>query len=178
MTCIVGIKEGSSLILGGDSGAYSDTTKEKSPTPKVWKDKTFLFGWAGDIRRMQLLQNIWKPPSLPRSDDSICEYLITTFASSIQSLFTNDLYLKKEDIEGMGGELLIGVKSRLFVVDSNLALIEYDQYTAIGSGSQIALGSLFSSKDSSISPKEKAALALGAASTHCITVDEPYSFIE
>ena len=88
---------------------------------------------------------------------------------------------KRVTKEGDDAALLIGIKTSkktyLFEMDtSDYAVWEFD-YTAIGSGGQFALGSLFTTQKEKGSEKEKLTLAVDSSIKHSTTCASPKDFL-
>jgi ATP-dependent protease HslVU (ClpYQ) peptidase subunit len=64
---------------------------------------------------------------------------------------------------GLDGELLVAYKDTAFTISPNFNVIEVEEYTAIGSGTMVALGSLYTSKLSNSSAEQRVILAIKAA---------------
>lgn len=76
-----------------------------------------------------------------------------------------------------GGEFLVGYKGNLYCIYGDFQVgLNADRYAACGCGDDLALGSLFTTKDLNMTPKEKLTAALEAASHHSAGVSGPYTF--
>lgn len=134
MTAVVGYTNGKKICIVGDKSASDGNTNVVSFTPKVADvGGEVAIGFAGDWRGGQLgieaLQNL-------DTEDPNCgiEHMIAAIATS----FAEADY-KNEDTT-----FLIGFSGQLFEVQPNLGYIAiYNDYHAIGSGSQFALGALW-----------------------------------
>ena len=74
---------------------------------------------------------------------------------------------------------MVGYKGRLFKIDSDFQVAEAKQkYNATGCGQGFALGSLFSTKNMEIAPKERLKIALKAAVDNSGGVRPPFVFKE
>ena len=63
-------------------------------------------------------------------------------------------------------------KGRIFVLQSDWAILEYNDYMAIGSGTESAMGSLYTlyNLDTKIDNKEISKISIQAASNHILSV--------
>ena len=82
---------------------------------------------------------------------------------------------KNNEYESSNGAFLVGYQSRLFCIHSDYSLVEVAQdFHCIGSGEEVALGSLYTSKRLVSNPVERIELALEAAATFCNGVGAPF----
>ncbi len=173
MTVIVGIVEGTQVWMGSDSQASDDSRTFVMQQPKIVERRAggkwqLLMGTAGSIRVAQIIE-ILPLPKLGWRPDAY--QFMLGLAESIR--------LSLRD-RGAGGEangeqwgefnLLAAVAGRLFVIQSDYAVIECSPYAAIGSGEYYALGSLYATKDWGLRPETRLLEALAAAEhfdPHC-----------
>ena len=160
MTVIAGIKTSKSVFLMGDRGASDGSSIVSLTTPKLWRQaENIICGYAGSGGVGQMVQYMnW--PVLDKKD--VPAWMRTHLVPSIVSEKE-----KRVTKEGDDAALLIGIKTskktHLFEMDtSDYAVWEFD-YTAIGSGGQFALGSLFTTQKEKGSEKERLTLAVDAA---------------
>ena len=162
MTAIVGIKDDKNVYLFGDRGASDSDTIVSMTTPKIWKvSENIIAGYAGSGGLGQMIQYMkW-----PTFDGDAMEYLRASLAPAI--IKARDKMAGKDEEEA---SLLIGIKvvePMLFEMDtSDYSVFPFD-YTAIGSGGPIALGSLHSTTGSLESRGKKAIMAAIDHSPSC-----------
>jgi 20S proteasome alpha/beta subunit len=163
MTAIVGIKDDRSVYLFSERGASDNDTIVAMTTPKIWKvSENIIAGYAGSGGLGQMIQYMkW-----PTFDGDAMEYLRASLAPAI--IKTRDKNAGKDEEEA---SLLIGIKTNipmLFEMDtSDYSVFPFD-YTAIGSGGPIALGSLHSTTGSLESRGKKAIMAAIDHSPSCL----------
>jgi len=162
MTAIVGIKDDKNVYLFGDRGASDSDTIVSMTTPKIWQvSENIIAGYAGSGGLGQMIQYMkW-----PTFDGDAMEYLRASLAPAI--IKARDKMAGKDEEEA---SLLIGIKvvePMLFEMDtSDYSVFPFD-YTAIGSGGPIALGSLHSTTGSLESRGKKAIMAAIDHSPSC-----------
>lgn len=184
MTVISALVHKGTVYMGGDTqGTYAQTVRVPMSGGKVARVGDFIFGSCGSGRVGALLRAAFTPPTTPGNDldfylannhgGSLDVYIATDFVGAIYDLLSKHHALCKETEsgrEGMGGggALLVGVRSRLFLVDSYLCTTALgDPYFAIGSGGDVALGALYAClDDSTLSPADKVARSVAAAIKH------------
>lgn len=179
MTCIVAIKEGKKVYIGGDSSAVKGDRKYRCKTPKVFQRGNFLIGGAGSLKVLQTMGYTATIPPIHENQDSL-EYLINGFLPEVRNAIDEVGRLERTDNkESTLSEFLIGFRRRLFEISGDLSIIEVeDDYAAIGSGSSYALGSLYSTKDSDLSPEERIQKALEVAYKHDPYVEPPFEILD
>ena len=179
MTCIVGMIENGKAHFGADSASVDSPGDfiEQWKTPKIFKKGDFIIGFAGlysvgQIVRLSLV--------LPKIDDmEIEEYLVSKFIPALKKILLKENI--KDDDDWV---LLIGYKDRLFVLGDDYSVGEPSEgFTAMGTGRNLALGSLNTSYYSGLVIKnvktveDYLQLALETASKYCQTVNGPFAFI-
>jgi ATP-dependent protease HslVU (ClpYQ) peptidase subunit len=150
MTIIVGYKDQGKVWMGCDSCATDgDGNIMTLKQQKIFKlNNQMLIGHTGGIRGRQIIEhNEWLLPYDKENhdgEDPLMQYLCTFFIDALNELF-KDLDYSKEKIER--DQYLIGIEGRLFIIDGAMQVIEFDSdYSAIGCGTNYALGSLYTSK--------------------------------
>lgn len=180
-TCIVGVTDGTTVHLGGDSvaanaGAWS---KEVVAEPKVFYcGRDMVVGYCGSFRMGQLLRHRFHP-SKQRATQSEMEYMSTTFVDGLRRLFRDGGFATQFHGAEAGGQFIVGYRGQLFEVEEDYAVIQFLTGEAtIGCGYQWAQGSLFSTRQSDMSPEDRVVLALEAASTYSAYVSGPYHVVK
>lgn len=173
MTCIVAICENDKVYMGGDSAASSEHYISYCKNPKVFQNGKYLIGYTSSFRMGQLIE-FAELPKPPKKD--LYRFMVTEFVTAIREVLSAGGYLRKDCEQEESGDFLVGVRGQLFLVQSDLAVLEYHQdYAACGSGESVALGSLYSTEhDFAFSPKERLLIALDAAALFTTSVSEPF----
>ncbi len=174
MTCIVGLVEDKKVYMGGDSMVTGYVTQIMT-FRKVFKHNNCIIGYSGSVRMCNLLQYAFTVPE--HSDGvSVEQYLTTTFVDALRTLMKDaGNATKVNEQEGSTGFFLIGYRGRLFKISSDYSLTEVAEgFDAVGSGSDVALGAMYATKQMSLKPKKRIELALEAASHLCWGVGEPF----
>jgi len=187
MTCIVALSVGNKVFLGGDSAASDEKSGLilQTTDPKVFKVGQFGIGFCDSFRMGQILQYSWTPPIYKPTSGfkNLDKFMRTRFIESIKEAFQEHGYGKfgggTEDGDE-GGIILIAVQNtgRLFTMDVDFHIAEIDvEYTAEGSGQQVALGSLHSTTNIK-TPRKRVRMALEAAAKFIMSVRGPFTIIE
>lgn len=175
MTCIVGLVEDGKIYLGGDSAGIADDDIQRIDTPKVFQKQHLLIGYTWSFRMGQIIQYADKFPELFEHPDNYT-YLIKHFVPFLRAEFKDAGWLRTEDSQDLGGKFLVGIRGELFVIHAHFQVLRmFDNFNAIGSGSQYALGAMRILKhNTDKEPAIKVGLALAAASYFSTSVGGPF----
>jgi hypothetical protein len=162
--------------MGADSAATDGRGGQQiRRDPKLYKNDPILIGFCGSFRMGQLLGLSLTPP-LPRVGQRPENYMVNELIPAIRILFKDQGYSRIENNVEDGGFFLVGFSGRLFKVECDFHVGESDDpYTACGSGEDIALGSLYSTRKEAI-PKQRLTKALEAAARYNAGVRPPFIF--
>lgn len=185
MTCIVGIEHETGVYIGGDSAGIAGWELTVRADPKVFHFGQFVYGIAGSFRMGNLLRYAFVPPPPPKKRKHLDAYMVTAFVDTLRAVVEAGGYReRKNEVESLhNGCFLVGVRGRLYEIDSDLQVGRpASGYTAIGCGSSVALGSLYTTDDTehtadglvTYPPEVRIYRALGAAEAHNIGVRGPF----
>lgn len=178
MTAIVGLvdEKTGKIYMGGDSaGVDSGYRIQLRKDTKVFRNGPFLIGYTSSFRMGQLIRFSLRPARrYPETD--IYEYMCTTFIEGIRGVLKEGGYTKVDNNRESGGAFLVGYEGRLFEVQSDFQVAEsLDNYNACGCGFELALSSLYTTKELEYEdPYERVLLALKAASRYSAGVSAPF----
>lgn len=170
MSCVIGLVDKNKVYFGSDGIA---TTEDGDARPvhsiKIFKRGSFLLGFTGSIRTGQIIQRgqytlpktIWGWPDLIREQ-------ITKKGAIVRI---------EGEVEIQSSNFIIGHRGKLYELLADFQLNEVNQrgYTAIGSGATIALGSLFTTEEYDIRPRERIQKALEASTEFAKTCGPPFT---
>lgn len=172
MTCIVGVADGTTVHMGADSMITHAWTKSTYLEGKIWRAGEMLFGGCGQIRPLQVIRHHLTIPQQADTQDTD-EYLVATLVPAVMEVLHQQAQLTKSGGIRGGGSFMLGYRGELYSIGCDMCVTRYaDGYGADGSGTEVALGSLFSSKK--LATKQRLTLALEAASYHGIGVGAPF----
>ena len=146
-TCIVGkaYPGAGTVIIGADSAGVSkghDITPRKDPKVFTRCGGNIIIGCTSSFRMISILHyrlKIGPPPSSAYLD----QWMNTTFIDAVREAFDDGGYMKKDDSKEVGGRFLVGVRDRLFRVDTDFQVGESARgYEAVGCGGSYAAGAL------------------------------------
>ena len=156
MTCIVAMPDGSHVYMAVERALSDDDVITAMSVPKIRQNDKYLIGYADSPGTGQLLHWI-ALPTPPRTN--VEKFMRTTWVNAVRkSLNDSGVDLK----DNAHASFLVGVSGQLFFVDTTDWQVSECEYMAIGSGSSIALGSLYTTA-SWKSPEKRAYTAVSAA---------------
>lgn len=177
MTCIVGIAEDGKVYIGGDSLGSNGHNKKEFTRPKVFKNGDFILGYTSSYRMGQLLEASFEAPERLTSETDDFKYLINKVIPAIKSCFKTAGYEESKSGVEQGGIFLIGYKGCLYKIQADYSMLGSSE-AATGSGQDFAIGSLHTSAEFEMTPKERITAAIEAASFNCATVGGPVNIVE
>ena len=177
MTCIIGLIENGAIYFGADSAVSTHCTIKTFKEAKIFRKGNILMGVSGPPRVKQLLHYTLKIPAHPKKE-SIEKYICTRFVDAARKCFKAGGYAKREHGVETGGYFLVGYKGQLFTVYGDYqALCATYNYAAIGSGEEVALGSLHTMQATKQTPETRIRKALLAAEEFSRGVRGPFTFL-
>jgi ATP-dependent protease HslVU (ClpYQ) peptidase subunit len=139
MTCIVGMEFQDRVYIAGDIQGTGWNYKVVHTTPKVFSKCGVVFGYTTSYRFGQVLEHNLQDPVIPHGEAEIYRWLITVLIPDVRAVLKETGYEK-------GGNCLIGVKNQLWELQDDFSVLRsVTGYSAVGSGCEYALGSLFTS---------------------------------
>ena len=142
MTCVVGLVHKGRVYLGVDSAAVQGWTRRTSRVSKVFRRGPFLIGYTTSFRMGQLLEHhLNVAPQTEKQTDM--SYMVTHFIEVVRVLLKEKGFTKIESNTEKGGQFLVGYRQQLYTVESDFQVGHLaEQYDAIGSGADFALGAM------------------------------------
>jgi ATP-dependent protease HslVU (ClpYQ) peptidase subunit len=178
MTCIAAVVEGGQVWMGGDS-AFSDRSFSlvTRANQKVFRNGAFLIGVCGSARVLDVLRYSFEPPKHARGMD-VARYMRTAFVDEVRkSLKAAGAMRKEHELEDVESAFLVGYRGRLFQVEPDFQVGEaIDDFSAIGSGGDVALGALTVTQGTP--PRKRVLAALQAAERYNAGVRRPFYVLE
>lgn len=178
MTCIAAIiDDAGSVWMGGDSAACGDHLSIATrQDPKVFRVGCYLIGFVESFRMGQILQYHLNPDVPPKRGD-LKAFMAREFVPTVRKVLKDHGFARVENTQETFGDFLVGVRGRIFSIHEDLDVGEYHRpFAAIGCGSDLALGSLFTSTRDK-SPRRRLQTALQAAATFSAGVRGPFTIL-
>jgi ATP-dependent protease HslVU (ClpYQ) peptidase subunit len=175
VTCIVGVKTGSGVLLGGDSLGSNGYSGSSYLAPKVFRlTPEIAAGYTSSFRMGQLLEHNLSVPSLTGDERS---WAISELVPALRETFKQHGYAHIHNNEENGGVFLLAVRDRLFQVQSDYSVLEPRMpYDAVGCGEHFAMGAMHALWKPKLDARKFLRAALDAASAFSTGVGPPYNF--
>lgn len=174
MTCIVGLVDKGDVYIGGDSAGVAGLSLSIRADEKVFGNGPFVMGFTTSFRMGQLLRYKFSPPAQTVHQNDM-EYMVTSFIDAARQCFSGNGFGDKDAT--VGGTFLVGYKGNLYNVEGDYQVGKSQApFDAVGCGSDLALGSLYSTEG--LSPEKRINLALSAASTFSAGVAPPFVILK
>lgn len=198
MTAIVGLEHKGKVYIGGDScgsdGNFTTVRADqkvftrKVPDYSGHLDHTITMGFTTSFRMGQLLHYALKIPYLPKTTEQLDHWMATDFVNAVRTCLGDGGYRKKDSEREEGGTFLVGVMGHLYAVHDDFQIARsVDGYQAVGSGANLALGSLYTTGPQPAAknppsrctefadrPEDRVRVALQAAARFAAGVQAPF----
>lgn len=180
MSVIVGIIHEGTVYLGSDSQITRGGTKKNHRHPnnlKIWHPdgkENILIGSSGLIKGMNIIKTISGLVDYQTLFEGTLnyQYVIKNISKKIMDTMEEaKLIDSKEYKPVMSNDFLFASNDELYEIGTDGAVIQVDDFTAIGSGSVEAIGSLFSTVKET--PRERIIKAIESAISNDIYVGYP-----
>jgi ATP-dependent protease HslVU (ClpYQ) peptidase subunit len=176
MTCIVGLVDGHTAWIGGDSAGVAGWDLSVRADEKVFRNGPMIFGFTSSFRMGQVLRYaLTIPDHDPRH--SVEQYMVTTFIDDVRTCLKTAGYATKDKEQEEGGCFLVAYRGKIFKIGEDYQVgIPADGFTAVGCGSQFARGALFATARI-MDAKARVDIALQAAERCCAGVRGPFTVL-
>jgi hypothetical protein len=174
MTCVIAIKENGVVYMGADSAGSDLCTIRTRIDPKVHKVGPFMFGFTTSFRMGQLLAHAFKAPDRdPRVATE--KFMSTTFVDAVRDCLKAGGYAAKREEVEQGGTFLVAYEGRVFTIYDDYQVAEGAlAYEAVGCGTDMAMGSLYTTQGSTMAAAARIDMALRAAEAFSCGVRGPF----
>lgn len=149
MTTIAAIQGDTWAVVAYDSRITEDSRMFTLPGRggKVAQNGPYLLGAAGDLRAINLLHHVFRPPAPPAQErgEKLDKFMSSKFIPALKSCFDDAQYGEKG---AQDSSVLAAVNGTVYEIGSNYEWC-HDQrgIYAIGTGGAYALGALYQSND-------------------------------
>lgn len=180
MSVVVAIKQNGKVYIGADSQVTKGGTRvtlKNSNNYKIWKvanAEHCLMGHVGNLRDanlVRLMDSLVTDYNVYRNHVGF-EFVVKKIVPDIVQELTDYGLLKDgKTTDCLDSSFLFAYKDQLYSINSDRAVIEIDDYVAIGSGADQAIGSLLSTEGEE--PKARIVKAIKSSAASDIYVDYP-----
>lgn len=178
MTAIAAVVHDGKVYVGGDSAGVGvrSLSLEQRSDPKVFVNGPYVMGFTSSFRMGQLLHWAFTPPT-HHSEVEDERFMSTAFVDAVRSCLKAGGYAKKENDVESAGTFIVGYHGKLWVIEDDYQVAEpLADFTAVGCGYNLCLGSLHSTETiPATPPAERIILALGAAERFSAGVRGPFT---
>ena len=180
MSVVVAIKENGKIYLGADSQVTKGgtrTTLKNENNYKIWRvigAPHCMMAQVGSFRDanvIRLMRDLVTDYNIFREHISF-DFVVKKVVPDIVSELAHYNFLKDgEKTEILDSSFLFAYKDQLWFINQDKSVIEVEDYVAMGSGVDQAIGSLLSTEGQG--PKERIVKAIKSSATADIYVDYP-----
>lgn len=180
MSVVVAIKENGKIYLGADSQVTKGgtrTTLKNENNYKIWRvigAPHCMMAQVGSFRDanvIRLMRDLVTDYNIYREHISF-DFVVKKVVPDIVSELAHYNFLKDgEKTELLDSSFLFAYKDQLWFINQDKSVIEVEDYVAMGSGADQAIGSLLSTEGQG--PKERIVKAIKSSATADIYVDYP-----
>lgn len=168
MSTVVGLVQDGKVFMGADSFATTvDGDRRHMCVEKLFVNGPYLLGFIGSVRNGQVL----KPHHFTPPEN------VLDFPDAVMEQFRNKscLGIQTETQTAMqeGNILIATPNGELYELLMDFQLNQIPEYTAVGSGSPFALGSLYTTRNRK-DPKQRIKAALEAAARYNVATGPPF----
>lgn len=182
MTCIAGAIKGDEVWIGADAvSAHSNGEARISTQAKVFQIGEFLIGSSGTLRVQQIIRYLFTPPKI---ESDLISYMVKVFIPALRTTIKENggEITAADGTLLIDGRYLIGVRGRLFEIDSSYAVFEAKApYAAVGCADQEALSAMFTATSlmaGDITPKQVVERGLLAAVEFDTSIRQPFTILK
>lgn len=180
MSVVVAIKENGKVYIGADSQVTKGgtrTTLKNENNYKVWRvigAPNCLMAHVGNLRDanvVRLMPDLVTEYNIYRNHISF-DFVVKKVVPDIVEELTSCGFLKDgKNTDFLDSSFLFAYKDQLYMINTDRAVIEVEDYVAIGSGADQAIGSLLSTEGQN--PRERIVKAIKSSAASDIYVDYP-----
>ena len=155
MSIVVGLKHKDKVWLACDKQITAGNMKiflsgSHNKVFPVIEREGVIIGGVGFLRGINLLEtnNVYIDELAYLKDGIDYNYMVNVFPILLNKMYVDAGFISANDETlSLKGAVLVGVWDKLYAVDHDGSVIEVDSYTAIGTGEELAYGSISSSMD-------------------------------
>lgn len=147
MTCIVGLVEGATVWMGGDSAGVAGLDISLRADAKVFHNGPYLIGFTSSFRMGQLLRFRLRAP-VRRPEQDLFQFMVCEFVEAVRVCLKEGGFAHRSNDVETGGFFLVATEGRLFSIQDDYQVSEFRRgFHAIGCGAAYALGSLYANRE-------------------------------
>lgn len=176
MSLVIAVRDKDRFVLGADKQVSTGDSKNHTST-KIWPLRDLpgaIMGGVGSARASQIIQysDIVDKNNLqaePTTDFVVCS-LAPTIAATLKASGVVIGPGESGMCDMMPNAFIFAYKDKAWMIWNDLSVAEIDDYFAIGSGSDVAMGALFATKGKN--PFDRIVTCIDAAAESTLFVDD------
>jgi ATP-dependent protease HslVU (ClpYQ) peptidase subunit len=178
MTAIIMVKDDKgNMVMAGDRQVSSRGFITKTQPKIMNKEGVFLVGSSGYLKGLNIIEHMDIPPEIVSQDPD--QYIMVQLTGALRYAFRSSGQL--EDDHGMENTyqtFVVAYKGRFYEIGGDLSVNKVQKdFTATGSGRELATGALYALDDVDVPIEEKALRAIRAAAEYDAGVSHPFDLI-
>jgi ATP-dependent protease HslVU (ClpYQ) peptidase subunit len=173
VTCIAAVTHNNIVYIAGERGNSDDHCILSSIDKKITKKGEYLIGYSGNTGMGQAVQYGFTPPIFGSKD--INKFMVSKFVPTLRK-FYEESKISMPEKEDDHASFIIGILGCIFEIDTSDFQVGQYEELAIGSGSQYALGSLYSTRHIK-DPKKRLRMALESSILYSPSCQGPIDYI-
>jgi len=178
-TCIAAIAQDGNVWMGGDSLEVCGWSQGRNNAEKVYIRNKMIYGFTGLCRVAHFLRFSFDRPRQYEDEDNET-FLNTRFVDELAKAAKDKNIAELKDNElSLSGGFLLGYKGTLYSVDGSFYVAKCKHpFEAVGCGGEYAMGSLYQTIGSEMTPKHRILEALKAAEEFSPGVRGPFTVLK
>lgn len=176
MSLVIAIKDKERIVLGADKQMSVGYNKDHTCT-KIWEVEELpgtIMGGVGSARANQIIQYaqiIDKNDVKPESFDTgyVITHIVPTIVATLKANGIDCSIKENDDTLMIPNVFILAYRDKAWMIWNDLSVTELVEYLAIGSGSDVATGALFATKNKN--PFERIVTCIDAAADSTLFVD-------
>lgn len=178
MTLVIAVADEKRAVMGGDSGSASLAAAGMVTVrnPKVFRAGPFLVGFALSWRFGQILQYHVEWPE-PEPGCDLLRFAITEVGPRIRTAVVEHGFMApQDDNTKRDAQAILALRNQIFGINGRFEVAQLQEpYIAIGSGHQVAYGSLYATQTrTDLSLERRVELALEAGCEYVPGLRRPF----
>jgi ATP-dependent protease HslVU (ClpYQ) peptidase subunit len=146
MTVIAAVVNENGSYIAGDRGASDDNIILPLAHPKIWQLGNYLFGYYGSMDGEKVMYNFEPPVPTALQKKNIDKFMGNEFVKSLKEFYDEHFVFIGEKEVDFG--MIIIADGKMYEHDAGtMSMTRFDtDYLSVGSGSEYAFGSLYTTQ--------------------------------
>jgi ATP-dependent protease HslVU (ClpYQ) peptidase subunit len=148
MTTIAAVQGEGWVVIGYDSRVSTTEPAGRIYTMpktsgKLTKNGEYLIATAGELRTLNIISHVFKPPAVPRANTNLDKFMVSVFIPALKTCLEENMVSR----DGAHGSLLmVVIRGKVYEIGEQFEWCEDTRgIYSIGSGESYALGALYAS---------------------------------